>query len=341
MLKIQFFPLLFSILVLLFIPVYAEVLTISSDKSEYFDGDTITISGQVNFDPEIPFIIIQILTPTETFADFGQVIPNTSGSFSTTFHAGGPTWPGNGIYTVKVSYGETSETTFDFSEMSQTSEESTSNEQSSTQNNQPEIISNEQPSSTPQQSTQKPKTHILGFPSLDKSPQYYIDRYNNEQDYESWFDSQFPGEFIEDVVGYDSTHIPGFPSIEYSPKYYIARYNTESDYESWFDSQFPGKTIYQVLGFPNPASVPSWIKNNAEWWSTGKITDSDFLDGIEYMVENHIIVIQFMPKSPVTSGEDVPDWIRNNASWWAQDKISEEEFVNGIKFLIQSGIIVV
>ncbi len=344
MLKFQFFPLLFSILILFFIPAYAEVLTISSDKPEYSGGETITISGQVNFDPNIPSIIIQILTPSkDNFAVIANVFPNNDGSFSTTFHAGGPTWPGDGTFTVKVSYGGISETTFDFSEISQTSEESTSNEQTSSQNKESIITTNEQPStsssSIPQ--TQKPKTHIPGFPSIDKSPQYYIDRYNTEPDYKSWFDLQFPGKSIESVVGYDPTHIPGFPSIDKSPQYYIARYNTEPDYKSWFDSQFPGKSIYVVLGFQDPVAIPSWIKNNAEWWSTGQITDSDFLAGIEFMIEKNIIVIPYLPEPESNSNHDVPNWIRNNASWWAQDKISEDEFVNGIKFLIQNGIIVV
>jgi len=290
-LKFQFFPLLLSILILFFIPAYAEVLTISSDKPEYSGGETITISGQVNFDPDIPSIIIQILTPSkDNFADIANVFPNNDGSFSTTFHAGGPTWPGDGTYTVKISYGGISEITFDFSEISQTSEESTSNEQTSTQNEQPKTTS----SPSISQQTQKPKTHIPGFPSIDKSPQYYIDRYNNE-----------------------------------------------SDYESWFDSQFPVKSIYAVLGFQDPVTVPSWIKNNAEWWSTGQITDSDFLDGIEFMIENNIIVIPYLPEPDSNSNHDVPNWIRNNANWWAKDKISEDEFVNGIKFLIQNGIIVI
>ncbi len=96
-----------------------------------------------------------------------------------------------------------------------------------------------------------------------------------------------------------------------------------------------------VLGFQDPVAIPSWIKNNAEWWSTGQITDSDFLAGIEFMIENNIIVIPYLPEPDSNSDHDVPNWIRNNANWWAQDKISEDEFVNGIKFLIQNGIIVV
>ena len=38
--------------------------------------------------------------------------------------------------------------------------------------------------------------------------------------------------------------------------------------------------------------IPSWIKNNAGWWTDDKISDSDFLYGIKYLVENNIIKFQ-------------------------------------------------
>jgi len=38
-------------------------------------------------------------------------------------------------------------------------------------------------------------------------------------------------------------------------------------------------------------SVPEWIKNNAGWWSEGQIDDQTFIKGIEYLVENGIIVV--------------------------------------------------
>jgi len=39
--------------------------------------------------------------------------------------------------------------------------------------------------------------------------------------------------------------------------------------------------------------IPSWIKNNAGWWAENSISDSDFLYGIKFLVENNII--QFQP----------------------------------------------
>jgi len=38
-------------------------------------------------------------------------------------------------------------------------------------------------------------------------------------------------------------------------------------------------------------AIPDWIKNNAGWWATDQIDDSAFLKGIQYLVQNGIIVI--------------------------------------------------
>ena len=42
---------------------------------------------------------------------------------------------------------------------------------------------------------------------------------------------------------------------------------------------------------PEPVPIPQWIKNTAEWWSQGEITEDDFLNAIEYLVKNEIIQI--------------------------------------------------
>ena len=37
------------------------------------------------------------------------------------------------------------------------------------------------------------------------------------------------------------------------------------------------------------AVIPQWIKNNAGWWAQGLISDDDFLNGIEYLINEDII----------------------------------------------------
>jgi type VI secretion system secreted protein Hcp len=84
--------------------------------------------------------------------------------------------------------------------------------------------------------------------------------------------------------------------------------------------------------------VPSWIKNNAKWWSEKQIADSDFISGIQYMIQQKIILVSGTPGES-TGDVPVPEWVRNNAGWWAADQISEDEFVRALEFLIQNGII--
>jgi hypothetical protein len=83
--------------------------------------------------------------------------------------------------------------------------------------------------------------------------------------------------------------------------------------------------------------IPDWVRNNAGWWSAGQIEDNDFASGIEFMIEEGIIMI---PSSEQSSGNSViPDWVRNNAGWWSERLISDKEFANGLQYLIVNGII--
>ena len=93
-------------------------------------------------------------------------------------------------------------------------------------------------------------------------------------------------------------------------------------------------------------AIPSWIKNNAGWWANNQITENEFLRGIEYLIENDIIVISSIPSSekPKISIDFsytklVPDWIKNNAGWWADGQIGNSSFVSGLQWLISNDII--
>jgi hypothetical protein len=331
---------LFLLIPLSFNSVFGVVENFTTDKSLYYEGDSLSISGSVSYDPEIPFVTIQIFTPGKlNFADFNTVPVNTDGSFSTVFHVGGPTWASDGIYPIKVTYDGNMEQSIEYKESFATTPEP---ESTSTSEPTPtsEPASTSEPTPIPSSAFTTLKLQIPNFPSLDKSPQSYIDRYNNEPSYKSWFDSQFPFNSITDVVGYKLISPDGFPSLDKSPQSYIDRYNNEPDYKSWFDSQFPHISIYNILGYDDPIPLPPEMKSDAGKWAIGEISDSTFVAEIEFMLENNIIMISNVPSGD-PSGDEIPAWIRNNALWWSEDLISEYEFVNSLKFLIQEGIIAI
>ncbi|MBM2852589.1 MAG: peptidase [Candidatus Nitrosotenuis sp.] len=89
---------------------------------------------------------------------------------------------------------------------------------------------------------------------------------------------------------------------------------------------------------PSDYQIPSWIKNNAKWWAEGKIGDSDFISGIQYLISQKIIKIP--PTTSSGTGSNViPSWIKNNAKWWAEGTIGDSDFISGLQYLITQGII--
>jgi len=91
------------------------------------------------------------------------------------------------------------------------------------------------------------------------------------------------------------------------------------------------------------AQIPIWVKNVAGWWASGVISENEFLTGIEYLINNNIILLDFVPcnyaiQSQYGDTKSVPDWIKNNAGWWADGQIDDGSFVSGLQWLISNGI---
>jgi len=96
------------------------------------------------------------------------------------------------------------------------------------------------------------------------------------------------------------------------------------------------------LSIPNvfAESVPDWVKNTAGWWATDAISEAEFVNAIEFLINEEIIQI-----SNTISGKDgsehIPEWIKNNAGWWAGGQINDHTFVLGLEWLLANGIIVI
>ena len=47
----------------------------------------------------------------------------------------------------------------------------------------------------------------------------------------------------------------------------------------------------QGTAIDDSSEIPSWVKNNADWWAQGLISDDDFIKGIQYLIEQGIIQV--------------------------------------------------
>jgi tetratricopeptide (TPR) repeat protein len=89
------------------------------------------------------------------------------------------------------------------------------------------------------------------------------------------------------------------------------------------------------------APIPEWIKNNAKWWSLTQISDKDFAQGIEYLVQQGIIQVPENQSSEGDSESELPSWLRKNAGWWSQELLTDSEFFKSIQWLINNQFIIV
>lgn len=91
---------------------------------------------------------------------------------------------------------------------------------------------------------------------------------------------------------------------------------------------------------PTIVEIPSWVKNNAGWWSGGLLEDADFVEGIKYLIKNGVIVIPPTETVENASGE-IPSWVKNNAGWWSEELLEDSDFIAGIQYLISNGIMII
>jgi hypothetical protein len=107
---------------------------------------------------------------------------------------------------------------------------------------------------------------------------------------------------------------------------------------------FAGDAIFEIIGTSTfsdfgsvEISIPTWVRSNASWWASGQIKDADFITGIEFLINDGIMIIPSTQSGQGTAKE-IPGWVKNNAGWWADGLIEDTDFVSGIQFLISNGI---
>jgi hypothetical protein len=118
--------------------------------------------------------------------------------------------------------------------------------------------------------------------------------------------------------------------------------------------------------------LPSWIKTTAIWWGQDKISDQDFINALQYLVENKILII---PQSEIVESKCGPglvldeimdkciiqdksesheiflesinehqkivlSMIKTTTLWWGQDKISDQDFINALQYLVENKILI-
>ena len=93
----------------------------------------------------------------------------------------------------------------------------------------------------------------------------------------------------------------------------------------------PGTTTIQV---------PSWIKTTSGFWVGGFSSDDEFVNAIEFLINEGVIVIPTTSSGSGTASE-IPSWIKTTTGYWVDGFTSDKEFVTAIQWLIKNGIMTI
>ena len=61
-------------------------------------------------------------------------------------------------------------------------------------------------------------------------------------------------------------------------------------FENLADSEYARLTFPIAVQY-SPSIIPDWVKNTAGWWANGEIPDSAFVNAIQYLIKEGIMVI--------------------------------------------------
>ncbi len=59
--------------------------------------------------------------------------------------------------------------------------------------------------------------------------------------------------------------------------------------------------FFTLIDAQSDQKIPMWIKNNAGWWASDNISESEFLNSIEYLIEKQIIIISISDNEELAS----------------------------------------
>ena len=302
-------------------------MSVSTSSSSYEIGDLLRISGEVKeILPSVP-VTLQIINPDGKLVVLLQLKVDFDKKFGTAMRTD-DSWKSSGTYTVKVVYGTKSrvvETSFNLDKS-------------------PSATSLIIPLST--DVIIQPNTSVKGCEEIDEC--YLPAKFRiNRGESVTWFNadsaahtvtSGMPDRYAGRLFDRTISNAEGTFTFIFER---VGDYTYHCSLHPWMRGVIIVDDSETNLVFDNneKLEIPEWVKNTAEWWAKGKILENEFIEAIQYLIEQRIITIEQVSESTNVESKGIPEWVKNTAEWWANDQISDSEFLKAIQFLIEGRII--
>lgn len=252
------------LIISMIIPVHANVQSVKTDRQYYVGDATIVFTGTIE-DEDNGLVTIVINDPTGEFVMLTQGYPNedntfeikvsteskfsSQGTYNATAFVVNMTGGSSVLFDYYLSQASVPQSLKNPSPPPVVNEEDDStpvSDESPVQENETQVEENsnvgdveaEQKEEEPQvQDAGEKTTAGIVYPDPDKDPQHYIDRYNNEPLYREWFNKNFLGKTIYEVVGVkepveNEKNVAKSPIVEDAKKKPIAENKSEESSNS-------------------------------------------------------------------------------------------------------------
>jgi hypothetical protein len=80
--------------------------------------------------------------------------------------------------------------------------------------------------------------------------------------------------------------------------------------------------LFPLIANAQSTAVPDWVKNNALWWAEGKISEQEYLNAIQFLIEKEIIKVNTSPQSTLESISKDPNTLFEAAKETVSSMIS-------------------
>ena len=105
------------------------------------------------------------------------------------------------------------------------------------------------------------------------------------------------------------------------------------DFIEEFVSKYPYKPTSKTQGFQNDqGDLPKWMTDSTKWWTDIEITDIEFFNSLEYMIEKKIIKV---PKEQIVENVNelkMMSSIRSELESWSNEPSSKRLFFKNVQW---------
>ena len=203
---------LFLFLGLIINPAFAEVTSLQTNDELFYKGDQIEFSGTVETN-SVGLVTIVIRDLNDEFVLLTQATINPDDTFDKKVEVD-KQFTENRDYTaigfiLNMTQGATTNFDVSFDDIQIITDDKI-NERLNSEIRYDDLIIIEKPAEPEKPAESIITTNTLDFIDHNKDPYYYVERYYSEPTYKSWFDRNYPGQTIEEYVGYvvDNTQKP-------------------------------------------------------------------------------------------------------------------------------------